>query len=175
MANLAEGFIAQPNSNQRFNMKKPRIFDKISKNAEAIQAIAGFLTFLVALGALIGIKFQLDGARILAQEQSARDIYREFLSLSIAQPQFSKPDYCAIVGTPQETAYENYVDYMLYTAEQNIDADLDWKPVFTEVFANHNQYLCSVDIAANLSDETKYFIKEYKARTCAAIKPCPNN
>lgn len=155
-------------------MRNLRIFSNISKHAEAIQAIAAILTFLVALGALIGIKFQLDGARNLAQEQSARDIYREFLSLSIAQPQYAKPEYCSIIGTNQESAYESFVDYMLYTAEQNIDADRDWEPVFTEVFANHKQYLCTVDITNNLSEETMNLVKAYKANSCASVRACPN-
>jgi hypothetical protein len=62
---------------------------------------------------LIGIKVQIDANARQQQEQSARDIYREFLNLSISKPEFADPDYCAIKGRSNAGAYENYVEYML--------------------------------------------------------------
>jgi hypothetical protein len=48
--------------------------------------IAAIIAALVAIVALIGIKFQADASYRLQREQSAKEIYRELLNISIAQP-----------------------------------------------------------------------------------------
>ncbi len=58
----------------------------LSRQAETIEAAAATLTALVAVAALIGVKFQLDETERLQKAQSARETYRAHLALA-APPQ----------------------------------------------------------------------------------------
>jgi hypothetical protein len=125
--------------------RRPALLAWIERHATAVQAFTGILTMLVAIAALFGVKAQIDASARLQREQSARDIYREYLSLTVARPEFARPDYCAIADGPQEAAYEAYVDYLLYTAEQAISADPGWRISFARQLDNHQLYLCATD------------------------------
>ncbi|MBN8646380.1 MAG: hypothetical protein J0L55_00390 [Caulobacterales bacterium] len=153
-------------------MKKKSFFEWLQEHGQAIQSLTSVLTVLLALGALVGVKIQVDAAKKLQIEQSARDIYREYLALSINQPQYAKPNYCEIIDSPQEAAYENYVEYLIYTAEQGIKADKDWIPVFETELAKHSQYICSIKDWENLSPDINFLIANVKNKTCAGVKPC---
>ena len=74
----------------------------LERNAKALQAVAAIVTAFAALAALIGIKVQIDANMKQQQVQSARDIYREFLNLSISKPEFAQPDYCTIKDSTNE-------------------------------------------------------------------------
>lgn len=143
-----------------------------NRNAAAIQAISALLTLLLAVAALIGVKMQIDAAEQIQKAQSARDIYREFLSVSISKPEFARPDYCAIAGTAQEAAYENFVDYMLYTAEQTISVDATWHDTFVSALADHSLYLCSVKDTSDYADTVTDVLRDVQAKHCANVKPC---
>lgn len=54
----------------------------ISRNAASIEAAPAFVTAMVAVAALIGVKFQLDEADRLQKAQSAREAYRAHLPLA---------------------------------------------------------------------------------------------
>lgn len=144
----------------------------LNRNAGAIQAIGAILTVLLALAALIGVKVQIDATERIQMAQSARDIYREYLNQGISKPEFAKPDFCAISESPQLPAYENYVEYMLYTADQAIAADPSWQSTFEEAMGDHAQYLCSLDELEGYSDDVAELLKTFQARECAAAKPC---
>lgn len=141
----------------------------------AIQALAAILTVVLALGALIGVKLQIDASARIAAAQSARDIYREFLNLSISRPELANPDYCALIGSPQEGAYENYVEYMLYAAEQTIAADANWRPTFQSTMAGHQDYICSIKDWSGYSDEVRAIATEFRAAHCSKVRVCPRN
>ena len=145
----------------------------LKRHAVAIQALTGILTILFAVAALVGVKLQIDAATRLQREQSARDIYREYLNLGIARPEFARPDYCAIVGTPQESAYESYVDYMLYTAEQAIEADPGWETVFDRNVGQHAAYICSVSGWQDYGPDVRHLIDRMRHRQCKTLRPCP--
>ncbi len=144
----------------------------IGKHAGAIQALSAILTVLIALGALVGVKMQIDASARLQHEQSARDIYREYLNLSINRPEFSSPNYCTLIGTPQEAAYETYVEYLLYTAEQAITADPDWEPVFLESLKNHTEYVCNVKDWSGYSDDVRQLVSKFQAGHCGKRGVC---
>ena len=127
---------------------------------------------LIALGALIGGKMQIQASERIQQEQSARDIYREYLNISIGRPEFSSPNYCAIAGTPQEAAYENYVEYLLYTAEQAIATDPDWEPVFLSELKHHAGYMCSVKDWSGYSDDVRGLVGSFRINGCARSAVC---
>ena len=144
----------------------------LNRNAVAIQAFSAVLTVVLALGALLGVKFQIDASERSQREQSARDIYREFLNLSISRPEFAAPNYCAIRNTQQEPAYENYVEYLLYAAEQSISVDDTWQPVFENALQAHQTYICDVENWAGYSDEVQTLVKRFVNLHCAEVKPC---
>lgn len=144
----------------------------LNRNSGGIQALAGFLTVLLALAALLGVKFQIDAADRIQRAQSARDIYREYLNVAINKPEFAKPDYCALAPTQQGVAYEHFVEYMLYTAEQTIAADADWQVTFGEALKPHAKYICSLDDVDGYSASVNEMLRTFKIEECAAHLPC---
>ena len=143
-----------------------------NRNAGAVQAIAAILTVVLAAGALLGVKLQINAAEKSQKEQSARDIYREFLSLSISKPEFADPDYCTLSATAQAPAYENYVEYLLYTAEQTIAVDATWHDTFVATLKPHATYLCSLKDSNNYSENVQSLIGDFVKDNCAAVKQC---
>jgi hypothetical protein len=145
---------------------KSSLIDWFDTHANAVQGIAAVVTALIALSALIGVKIQIDASAKTQQEQSARDIYREFLNLSISKPEFAEPDYCTLKGTPQEAAYKNYVDYLLYTSEQILAVSPNWESSLSEHLEAHEQYLCSVSNWSNYPENVGAMITRVKAKVC---------
>ena len=123
----------------------------IKANASALEAIGVVLTALVALVALVGVKYQVDATAKLQQAQTAREIYREFPAISIQKPELAVADYCEIRNAKQRTAYEHYVEYMLYTAEQVIEMDSDWQAPMSETIRQHSKYICALSDWASYS------------------------
>lgn len=146
----------------------------LERNAKAIQAFAALATLLLTLAALVGIKMQIDASAQIQREQSARDIYREFLSLSLTHPQYASPDYCAMTGQ-QILAYENYVEYLLYAGEQMLDASTEWEPTLSRAMQPHRKYLCSErGLADDDPQQLRAFLQDFSARECAGWKEqCP--
>lgn len=155
-------------------MAKSSLIGWFDKHANAVQGIAAMATALIALSALIGVKFQIDAAARTQQQQSARDIYREFLNLSISKPKFAEPDYCAIKGSPQEGAYKNYIDYLLYTSEQILLVSPDWEGALSEHLGAHDQYLCSVSDWSSYPENVEAMVTKVKTKVCTkALTSCP--
>ncbi len=141
----------------------------LEDHSKALQAIAAIVTMLAAVAALIGVKVQIDANARQQREQSARDIYREYLNLSIAKPEFANPDYCAIAGTAQDGAYEDYVEYLLYTSEQVLAAMPDWETTLTARLAPHKELLCSEPDWDDETPAVQAMIKRFKASHCKAF------
>lgn len=144
----------------------------LDRHGKAIQSVVGLLTLIIALGALVGVKLQMDASARLQREQSARDIYREYLSLSIANPDFSDPDYCTLAGSKREAAYASYVEYMLYTFEQTLDADPDWTPVFAESLSAHKDQICSMTNWSGYGENILAEVSTFRARQCGKPIEC---
>jgi hypothetical protein len=141
----------------------------LETRAKALQAMAAIVTMTAAVAALVGVKVQIDANARQQREQSARDIYREYLNLSISKPEFSNPDYCAITGTSNEGAYEDYVEYLLYTSEQVLTAMPDWEQTLSARLTPHKELLCG---EADWSEETpavRVMIGRFRARQCKAF------
>ena len=146
----------------------------LETHGKAIQALAAFVTMVAAVAALIGVKVQIDANARQQREQSARDIYREFLNLSIANPGLADPDYCGLRAEGKGTVYENYVEYLLYTGEQVIAADRGWEPTMDEHMLAHEQYLCAGRDWSGDSAEVRGLITRFQARHCRKpVAPCP--
>lgn len=143
------------------------------KHSQAISAISAALTALLAFAAIIGVKVQIDGAARIQQEQSARDIYREFLNLSVQKPEFAAPDHCAIARSPQAAAYHAFVDYLLYTGEQAIAADPSWTATIEDALEPHAAYLCELDNTETTPDpDIAALVARIRHTRCAAVSPC---
>ena len=141
----------------------------LKRHTAALQAVAAIITAMAAVSALVGVKLQIDASAQLQREQSARDIYREFLNLSIARPEFADPDYCAIQGTDREGAYENYAEYMLYTAEQLLAASPQWQATITDHFAAHRELLCRPSDWSDDSPAVKALVVRFRAAQCGGF------
>jgi hypothetical protein len=138
----------------------------LESRAKALQALAAIVTICAAVAALIGVKVQIDANARQQREQSARDIYREYLNLSISNPEFSNPDYCTIQGSTNEGAYEDYVEYLLYTSEQVLAAMPDWEPTLSARLTPHKELLCG---EADWGEETRAvrtMIGRFRAKQC---------
>jgi hypothetical protein len=153
-------------------MAKSSLIGWFDKHGTAVQGIAAIMT-LIAFSALIGVKVQIDAAARAQQEQSARDIYREYLNLSISKPEFSEPDYCAIKGGPQEAAYKNYVDYLLYTSEQMLSVSPEWEGTLSDHLEAHEQYLCGVSDWSSYPENVEALVTKVKRKMCTtAVTRC---
>ena len=116
------------------------------RNAEPLQAIGALATAFAALIALIVIPYQSSVADRIQRDQTAREIYREFLNLTVQKPELATADYCTLKDPQQITAYSAYVDYLLYTAEQMVDTSPDWRAPMAGYLGDHLTYLCSTEV-----------------------------
>ncbi len=151
-----------------------RIVKWVERHSKAIQAITGLVTLLIAMLALAGVKWQIDASARLQREQSARDIYREYLSLSISRPEFADPDYCTIRDGTQEAAYENYVEYLLYTGDQLLAVSTAWEPTLLDHLTPHRELLCRDNDWSDDSSQIKGLISKFKAQKCLGFTSACN-
>lgn len=145
--------------------------DWLSRNAERLGALAALATAFAALSVLVVVPWQIAAADRIQRDQTAREIYREFLNLTVQKPELATADFCTLEEPAQIAAYSAYVDYLFYTAEQMIDTSPEWRDPMAGYLKDHMAYLCSTtggrgggDIAATLADLTL---------TCAPDPPCP--
>ena len=148
----------------------------LKRHSEALQAMGALLTAAIAVIALIAVKYQVDASARIQREQSARDIYREFLSLSVANPDLAAPDYCAVTSGPREASYFSYVDYMLYAAEQSLALDPGLSVNFTHYLQSHPVALCNLtDPQLDLYETSlAALIREIRPAPCPPEPACPN-
>lgn len=144
----------------------------LERNSGAVQAISGVITALLAGAALLGVKLQIDASYKVQQEQSAKEIYREFLNISIANPDLSGPDYCALQQGPRQAAYRAYVDYVLYTAEQVTEMDADWADTMADHLEAHRHHLCEEKNPEGYTPEVEALLKKFQAK-CTEVPDCP--
>jgi hypothetical protein len=142
----------------------------LEKHAAALQALSAIGALVAVIGGVVGIRVQLNASAQLQREQSARDIYREFLNLSINQSKFAAPDYCAIRDTPDEAGYENYVRYMLYTSEQVLTALPGWESTMADHLSDHKELLCSEADWSGDAPKVQGLINRFRAKECKAFK-----
>lgn len=140
----------------------------LTRHAEALQALGALLTAVFAVVALVGVKFQLDASERISREAQARDIYRSFLSLSLANPRLAAPGTCPAFTGEDATQYEFYLEYALYTAEQVIDMDPSWEGAFEQTFSEHLGWLCEVEISG-YTPEVEALVTRLQATQCAAV------
>lgn len=138
----------------------------LEKNGNAVQAITGLITMLIAIAALVGVKVQIDASERIQQAQSARDIYREYLNLSISKPEFATPDVCAMKDAKERGAYDNYVQYMLYAGEQILSVDPEWEPTMRAHLEPHKETLCGDESWGGDTPEVRALVSKFRAQSC---------
>jgi hypothetical protein len=121
------------------------VLDWLRRNSEALEALGGIATAFAALTALIVIPYQVAQSDRIQRDQTAREIYREFLNLTVQKPDLANADYCALTDAGQKTAYTAYVEYLVYTAEQMVDTSPDWRGPMASYLEDHMAYLCGPD------------------------------
>lgn len=125
-----------------------------NRHAEAFRALGSMVSAATAVAACIFVPWQIASNERTSRETAAREIYREFLSISIQRPELASQDLCAFTNPINRSAYESYVDYLLYSAEQVIELDqADWETTVMLDLMPHQTYLCTFD-AADLDDLT---------------------
>ena len=116
----------------------------LARHAQAIQTAAALVMAAAALSAVIVVPWQIAANERSSREQSAREIYREFLSISIQRPELASQDFCTLADPVQRAAHESYVDYLLYTAEQVLDLNAeDWEAAIGARLQAQMSYLCT--------------------------------
>lgn len=143
----------------------------LTRNTEPLQAVGAIATAFAALTALVVIPYQVAQADRIQRDQTAREIYREFLNLTVQKPELASARYCALSDPNQITAYTAYIDYLLYTAEQMIDTSPDWRAPMASYLGDHMGYLCRADIWDAQSPDIKDLLADL-ALTCKAEHQC---
>lgn len=95
------------------------------------------------LAVLIIIPIQIAASDRTAKDQTAREIYREFLSTTIQHPELVETEYCKITDPKARIAYESYVEYLLYTTEQMVETSPEWSEPMGTYLDDHLSYMCS--------------------------------
>jgi hypothetical protein len=144
----------------------------LHRNSNAVQAFAALTTAVVALAALIGVKYQIDASYRVQREQSSKEIYREMLNISIANPDFAAPDYCALKQSPKLPAYEAYVEYVLYTAEQVLEMNREWQPTIQGQLETHAGFICATDDWSGYSTDVEALVNGFREASCKAVAEC---
>lgn len=145
----------------------------LSRHAPTLEAGAACVTALVAVAALIGVKFQLDETDRLQKEQSAREAYRAHLAIATTLPAFARPqDACALIGSDQGGAYLAFVDHLLYSAEQMLSVSEGWETTFLDQLSVHEDYICAAFGPTGDTDETARLLGSFKNTTCPATPVC---
>lgn len=145
--------------------------DWLIRNAQPLEAVGAIATAFAALTALIVIPYQVAQADRIQRDQTAREIYREFLNLTVQKPELADADFCAMTDPVQTAAYAAYVEYLLYTTEQMIDTSPDWRSPMASYLDDHMPYLCSRDIWETQTPDIRDLIAEL-GLTCQPENQC---
>jgi hypothetical protein len=145
--------------------------DWLERNANRLQAAGAIATALAAIAALIVIPYQIAQADRIQRDQTAREIYREFLNLTVQKPDLAGADYCVLAGANQTIAYQAYVEYLLYTSEQMIDTSESWRGPMKSYLADHMRYLCSPEVR-DANDDVRALV-ESLSLICSPEHQCP--
>jgi hypothetical protein len=143
----------------------------LNRHSAALEGLGGLATALATVTALLIIPYQIAQSDRIQRDQTAREIYREFLSLTVQKPELATADYCQMKEANQTAAYAAYVEYLLYTSEQMIDTSPDWRAPMASYLGDHMAYLCSEGIWDAQSPDIKGLVTELTL-TCKPENQC---
>jgi hypothetical protein len=139
------------------------MLDWLNRNGQGIAAAFSALAVLVAV---LGIVWQVRASDQGQRAQSARDIYREFVALTVNRPELAVTIWSETLTAERRAAYEAYVEYMLYTAEQVIGVDPAWSGPMRGWLEDHSGFLCGLDDVTGYTVAVQALIAEVKADAC---------
>jgi hypothetical protein len=131
----------------------------INRNGQGLAAL--FSAF-----AVLGVVYQVWASDQAQRAQSARDIYREFVALTVNKPELAGFDWVASTDKNQKAAYEAYVEYLLYTSEQVIAADEDWREPMRNWLLDHAAFLCALEDADGYTPAVQALVGEIRNERC---------
>lgn len=102
------------------------------------------------MAALMVVPYQISQTDLIQRDQTAREIYREFLNLTVQKPELATADFCTLQDPRERAAYSAYADYLLYTAEQMVETSPDWQRPMAGYLEDHKAYFCSRDPALDI-------------------------
>lgn len=148
----------------------------LNRNAQPLQAIGALATAMAAVTAVIVVPYQVSQADRIQRDQTAREIYREFLNLTMQNPKLAEADYCTLSNPAQAqdvsaTAYSAYVDYLIYTTEQMVDTSEDWRAPMAAYLGDHMTYLCTGNSPAKRDAGVRDLLLELGLE-CTAAQSC---
>jgi len=146
----------------------------LTRHVQVLQSGAALVTALAAVLALIVVPWKIAATERVQQAQSARDIYRDFLNLTVQKPEVAGANLCSNRDANLRTAYEAYVDHLLYTAEQVLDVSEEWALPMQAQIDKHQAHICSwtdADLAV-FSDPVLRLLQRTRQQ-CAAVTVCP--
>lgn len=139
------------------------MLDWLNRNGQGLAALG---SALAVLAAVMGVLWQVRATEEAQRAQSARDIYREFIALTINKPELAATEWSQALPAERRTAYAAYVEYMLYTAEQVIAADPEWTGPMRGWLEDHTAYLCSLPDFAGYTAAVEALALEVRAGAC---------
>lgn len=132
----------------------------LADNAEPLQAVGALATAIAAVTALVIVPYQVSQSDRIQRDQTAREIYREFLNLTVQKPELASANYCTLTDPTQITAYTAYVEYLLYTSEQMIDTSDSWQQPMASYLRDHMNYLCTEAVWDAQSPEIRQLVAD---------------
>jgi hypothetical protein len=135
----------------------------LTRNGQGIAAVFSALAVLVAVA---GLFYQAWRADVTQRAQSARDIYREFVALTVNKPDLAVTQWSDDLSAERKAAYEAYVEYLLYTAEQVIASDAGWAGPMQGWLEDHAAFLCARVDLTGYTPAVQDLVTELKAREC---------
>ncbi|MGR3491718.1 MAG: hypothetical protein ACU0DW_06630 [Shimia sp.] len=143
----------------------------LDRHAQALQALGALVTGLVAVAALFGAVLQIQAQDRIAQAATAHGLYKDFLALGIDQQELATPGTCPAFSPAKQAAYEAYLEYLFFTAEQVTTMDDSFAPVFEDALTRHLDTICTVDWSG-YTPEVDALLARVEAQYCADRPAC---
>lgn len=106
-------------------------------------------------------------------EQSARDTYRSHLALAVVHPTYAQPlNGCELMTSSQGASYQDFVDHLLYSAEQMLVTAKGWESTFLSDLEPHADYLCATVGPREDTVETEALLEQFKLDTWPTTPVC---
>ncbi len=143
----------------------------LGRHSDRLQGLGAIVTAVAALIAILVIPLQIWSSDRIQRDQTAREIYREFLNLTVQKPELAGADYCAISDGKTRIAYEAYVEYLLYTSEQMTESSPEWQGAMADYLSDHLAFFCSRDGWQDQSEGVYQIVQKLRMQ-CDRIQTC---
>ena len=87
-------------------------------------------------------------------------------------PQLSNPGICPQFAEDQATQYDRFLEYILYTAEQVIEADPSWETTFEGLLKGHMGHFCASSGWDAYTDPVNQIIARLRSANCEMVPAC---